>query len=550
MDDKQQKRLYELAFAYCEESLTKEEIGELQQILESDKEALAEYFQCVKLHGRLGRLLRGLGDEIDFSGVNVEQLVAVRDDEGPSNNTARRGWKGFGFTLLALAASLLVIVIYQSRDSREPVNYAARVVEKVDCDWETERWGTSLSDELQAGRVLNLNRGLMVLEFAEGALVTLEGPVQFEIESAERGFLYSGRLTAKVPPRARGFTVGTPSCESIDLGTEFGLLVRADGTAETHVFDGEVILKRSSEENEDETEELHLTTNMASRVSGESLELNEFEAKSKLFTLFDYSAQSNAGYDSAVAAAIPESSKLSLWFDASRAVQLDAKDRVSSWGDIQFGDNTEPQNAWQVAAFKRPYFVEGSIGRMPAVRFQGKTHLVTAPVATGDDLSVFIVFKCLPQELEVGKAAMLMNFNGPPNAVVSRKAGNELVGRMYSGRQGEGDFRHGTWLADQVLEDNEPTVVAFTYGYTENRSALFSDAALRQTGEAQASAAITSPKFIGKHRTDNKGFFHGDIAEILVFNTAFTDVDAKKLSLVLMEKYGIDTSTQSTSNSE
>ena len=533
-------RLQELAFKYCEQSLTQAELVQLQHILESDEQALAEYVRCAKLHERLGRLLRGLGDEVDFSGLNPEQLAILRKDQGSARQGSQKGWKGLGLALLAIAASVLAVAYFQPTVTPEPKDFAARIVEKVDCDWETERWGTSLSDELQPGRVLNLNRGLMVLEFGDGALVTLEGPVQFEVESAERGFLYSGKMTAKVPKRARGFTVGTPSCESVDLGTEFGLFVQTDGTAETHVFDGEVVLKRSSDQDDSVVEDLHLTTNMASRVSGESLELSRFEAKSKLFTHYHHSSESNLSYDSSIADAIPQSSNLALWFDASRAVQLDSKNRVSSWGDLEYGDNVESQTAWQVAGFKRPYFQEDSIGGLPAIRFQGKTHLVTSPVATGDDLSVFIVFKCLPQEIEEGKAAMLINFNGPPNVVISRRYNNELLGRMYSGRREDGVYRHGNWLAKEVLQDEVPTVVAFTYSYSENRSALFSEAELRVAGEASASAAITSPKYIGKHRTPNKGFFHGDIAEILVFNTAFSDSDSQDLSLALMDKYGID----------
>ena len=49
----------------------------------------------------------------------------------------------------------------------------------------------------------------------------------------------SGRLTAEVPPQARGFRIVTPQMNVTDLGTVFGLEVK-DRQTELHVFKGSV----------------------------------------------------------------------------------------------------------------------------------------------------------------------------------------------------------------------------------------------------------------------------------------------------------------------
>ncbi|HYF36958.1 MAG TPA: LamG-like jellyroll fold domain-containing protein, partial [Prosthecobacter sp.] len=48
-----------------------------------------------------------------------------------------------------------------------------------------------------------------------------------------------GRFSAHVPPQARGFRIGTPKGEIVDLGTDFGLDLN-DAASELHVFKGEV----------------------------------------------------------------------------------------------------------------------------------------------------------------------------------------------------------------------------------------------------------------------------------------------------------------------
>jgi hypothetical protein len=95
---------------------------------------------------------------------------------------------------------------------------------------------------LVEGQRLTLKSGLVELEFGEGARAILEAPSAFEVRGGNAGYLQMGRLSANVPRRAHGFAVETPLLTVVDLGTEFGVSVAADGVAETHVFGGEIEL--------------------------------------------------------------------------------------------------------------------------------------------------------------------------------------------------------------------------------------------------------------------------------------------------------------------
>ena len=98
--------------------------------------------------------------------------------------------------------------------------------------------------DLSLGRELRIESGLVEITYGTGATVLLQGPVAYEVESANCGFLSLGKLTGKVEARqAKGFVVRTPTATVTDLGTEFGVEVDEQGTTLSHVFRGSVKLE-------------------------------------------------------------------------------------------------------------------------------------------------------------------------------------------------------------------------------------------------------------------------------------------------------------------
>lgn len=155
----------------------------------------------------------------------------------------------------AVAVLLLVVVSYwattrNAGPGNRPVAASqtfATLVAVSDAKW-AEPGLYSVGSKLDNSRPIELRSGLAELRFASGASVILEGPARFHLSDVSRGRLASGKLTANVPPAARGFTVESPRAKVVDLGTAFGMVVEADGVSEVHVLAGQVEVDASPAE--------------------------------------------------------------------------------------------------------------------------------------------------------------------------------------------------------------------------------------------------------------------------------------------------------------
>ncbi len=107
-------------------------------------------------------------------------------------------------------------------------------------EWDGNGVAPAVNAPLQPG-VLRLRSGVAEIEFFEGARLCVEGPAEIRLVSAGEAFCSYGRFSANVPPQAKGFRIGTPKGDIVDLGTEFGLDLNKE-SPELHVFKGEVEL--------------------------------------------------------------------------------------------------------------------------------------------------------------------------------------------------------------------------------------------------------------------------------------------------------------------
>lgn len=90
------------------------------------------------------------------------------------------------------------------------------------------------------GDTLEIDKGLLQIEFFSGATVVVEGPARFKLIDPMNAVCDLGKVRANVPHFARGFTIVSDELKVVDLGTEFGFSADEDGVKEVHVFDGEV----------------------------------------------------------------------------------------------------------------------------------------------------------------------------------------------------------------------------------------------------------------------------------------------------------------------
>ncbi len=120
---------------------------------------------------------------------------------------------------------------------------AARVTAAVNCRWADPAAAPGKDGRLTTGQTVELTGGVAEITFNKGAHVLLEAPATLKIKTDNSVYLQAGKVVAKVPKEAVGFTVLTSWAEVVDLGTEFAVQSDADGQGEAHVFSGRVLLE-------------------------------------------------------------------------------------------------------------------------------------------------------------------------------------------------------------------------------------------------------------------------------------------------------------------
>ncbi len=227
------QELERLIDLYVDDLLDSEGLRRLEELLTAHPEGRRYFVRYMRMHTDLHVLAhaRRAGDRA------LETIDAVAAQAFSRPNTGRRIR-----AVAAIAASIVcaVGVTWFLSRTEEPGASA-----DVGIAWLVNAQNCRFADagalrEIRAGRTVELLGGLAELQFASGATVLLQGPARLEVLSARAAKLRAGRLAARVPPGAEGFEILAPSGRVIDLGTEFGLAVAEDGTAEVHVFDGKV----------------------------------------------------------------------------------------------------------------------------------------------------------------------------------------------------------------------------------------------------------------------------------------------------------------------
>ena len=123
-------------------------------------------------------------------------------------------------------------------ESAAPVAVLKRA---VGVEWASAKDAPAVGTMLSAGW-LRLRAGTVQVEFLCGARLLVAGPAELRLDSDGAAFLQTGKASAYVPEPARGFRLGAPGLNIVDLGTAFGINVSAQHPAEVHVFDGTVAL--------------------------------------------------------------------------------------------------------------------------------------------------------------------------------------------------------------------------------------------------------------------------------------------------------------------
>ncbi len=179
--------------------------------------------------------------------------------------------------VLSIAAMLLMVLIVQLKPVLPTV---ASLTDSINAEWSDVKNTPMNGDVLRQGR-WNLTKGLAEITFDDGAVVVIEAPAVFDLESPKSMYLDSGKINAFVSRYAIGFTVNTPSASIVDLGTEFGVDVQFDGTCDMQMFSGKANLV-IGQEGQEKTSQL-VNVKEARNVDGRTGHVRNIAMQKKRF---------------------------------------------------------------------------------------------------------------------------------------------------------------------------------------------------------------------------------------------------------------------------
>ena len=285
--------LYELFSSYLSEQATDEQIDQLNDVIRSDKAAARMLVEMSDTHMCLAVDESLWLEDIPAASVsdNVEPNQRGLQRRGVRPAIAYAGW------LSAVAALCAVCLQFFSDGPVEQTGipndlpapfaqlHAAIIKQQIDVEWadETKQFNTGepLDDQL-----LNIESGVLQIEFGSSAQLSLQGPAELQIESDMECYLKHGKLTVLAPPEAAEFTVKSPTANVVDLGTEFGLTVALDGQTDVHVLQGEVEVETIDDS--ERVQKKTLAENEAATVAPDDREIELAEIDREAFEPIRY----------------------------------------------------------------------------------------------------------------------------------------------------------------------------------------------------------------------------------------------------------------------
>ncbi|MGD9127979.1 MAG: hypothetical protein PVH19_11430 [Planctomycetia bacterium] len=300
----------EIVVAHCEGTATEADRHALARMLRKDPKRRRQFVLHMQLHAAMkfggpkffeedkpssGVTNFGLPDPTFFEGMSEDTLLDFGDmsslcsaNETAGKDAAFRSPLFSLFTFFSKPVPLTVIMICvivlpvvmlawnfnaHQPDVAPTCVVPGQVVKTVACTWDEEQGiGLQAGDLLIGDREYHLKEGIVQLDFASGVQTIIQGPAIFRSKSSMLLEFTQGRLSAKVPPKGKNFTVVMAGLEVIDRGTEFA--IDADGTTdvELHVFKGQIdVLAESWEQNgNNRSLELHAgEASLVDRSTGE-----------------------------------------------------------------------------------------------------------------------------------------------------------------------------------------------------------------------------------------------------------------------------------------
>jgi ferric-dicitrate binding protein FerR (iron transport regulator) len=243
------KRLGELIDAWRDGELTEATAAEFSQLLRDSEEARRVFRAEAQTHGLLH--LAVMAEAVEKAArseawrmhSDATEAVDRPRPVGARSTSRKLLLAGACVLVLGVVAALVWLHVTQQPEPPRPFATLTRATDPV---WDGPTHPRP-GDRLTAG-ALNLRRGTAEIRLASGVDLLVEAPARMELVDVGNSVLHAGRLVVRVPSTATGYAVDAPKVKVVDLGTEFGVDVQADGETVVQVFAGSVVaeLKKPS----------------------------------------------------------------------------------------------------------------------------------------------------------------------------------------------------------------------------------------------------------------------------------------------------------------
>lgn len=284
-EEQQRRRDSEMLVRMIQGELSDAEFSEVDRRLQEEPAFRTFYLAFMQDHVALASLTpkdwesptaAELGDPRTWKAlIRMEEdapraaLPSVSDTElSLSENTANTfspRWQRLRWIISVCSAAALILLVIALNIIPPPV---ATLLDTHQARWQGGAETRAIGARLRA-RTYRLERGYARILMDRGAEFLVEGPASFKLDDINRVILKRGRGTAHVSPMALGFTVQTRWADVVDHGTDFGVIVAADGSAQAHVLEGAVSLQ--AKQDDGKAGSLRLNSDEAARITSKQL---------------------------------------------------------------------------------------------------------------------------------------------------------------------------------------------------------------------------------------------------------------------------------------
>ena len=217
---------------------------------------------------------------------------------------------------------------------------------------------------------------------------------------------------------------------------------------------------------------------------------------------------------------------LVLHLRADSGVTLDASGQVATWQDL----SPAKHDASQADSNQRPVLIAAAIGDQPALRFHGRGSFLrlNGKVLTSPECTVVAVATDLGAG---GHREIISNWNG-----YEGNAGSS----MFLGLTGDATVRFSDARAQAGEIAGGDHLFVLTAVNAENETAVYQNGCVlsRQTG-GLPSRRLDTAWVIGQQGNINGEFWHGDIAEVIVFDRALAADELRDVWRYLHTRYDL-----------